>query len=269
MIALGGAAAWWWVGSDAPPGPTQTGAEPVAPPPDGGLAEAPAPDAGVEPASEPPPPVDPEADLRRIARDGSASEQLAGWLEAPGLFRRIAAAVHLVAMGRSPREPLAFMAPKGRFAVLESWDPEDRGRLPASARGEDRVYLDPESYRRYDPLREALRGADVEAWGRGYRRLAPAFERLYAEVAAPDERFEHALAEALRRVREVELPAGLIALEARGATFLYADPKLEGLDEVSKHLIRMGPKNAAAVQDAAARFARAAALPSVADAAGP
>ena len=258
ILLAGAGAAYWWLGWTASPPPA------AEPPPE--------PSQPVTPPEPPPEPVasatvaeaaavDPDALLRKVAERGSASPLLHGWLDAQGLLRRFAAAVHQISQGRSPRQVLGFISIPGRFEVIESWDPAAQARLPDGATpGEDRIYVDPASYHRYDGVAGVFRDADVEAWAAGYRRLSPYLERVYAEVAAPGERFDHALARALDRIRGVTLPTGAVELVEKGALFQYADPKLEGLDEVSKHLLRMGPDNAGAIQTAAARFMKAARL---------
>ena len=44
------------------------------------------------------------------------------------------------------------------------------------------------------------------------------------------------------------IPQGpMRVVEGRGATWAFADPALEALDPAQKHLLRMGPDNAARV----------------------
>lgn len=257
VLLAAAAAAYGWLGWTSPPPPSAEpppeSAQPTTPP------EPPAPVASATVAEATA--VDPDALLRKVAERGSASPLLHDWLDAQGLLQRFAAAVHQISQGRSPRQVLGFISIPGRFEVIESWDPAAQARLPDGATpGEDRIYVDPASYQRYDGVAAVMRDADVEAWAAGYRRLSPHLERVYAEVAAPGERFEHALARALDRICGVQVPTGALEVVEKGALFQYADPKLEGLDEVSKHLLRMGPENAGAIQAAAGRFMKAARL---------
>lgn len=201
--------------------------------------------------------------LRQYGARGSGSETLDGWLSAPGVLRRLAAAVHQVAQGESPRKVLDFIEIQKRFSVVESWDPEahEAGLLPGGVgRSEDRIFIDPRSYDRYDEIAGILAAADTKVWARGYRRLRPYFERIFREVAEPGQRFDDVLARALGRVAAAEIPGEQPELTEKGAVFLFKDPALEGRSEVDKHLIRMGPENAAAVQEAARDFARHAGL---------
>jgi hypothetical protein len=44
---------------------------------------------------------------------------------------------------------------------------------------------------------------------------------------------------------------GPVLVEPDGAVYAFADPKLEALGPVEKHLLRMGPRNARLVQQKA------------------
>lgn len=248
LLLLGGTAgtAWWLTR-----GATTTPSEPAARAPSDPVA--PATDRPEPAATEPPAPlpdVDPQALLRATARAGSASPTLAAWLTEDGLLSRMAAAVRLVAEGRSPRPVLDFLAPTARFAVRYD------------AAGEP--VLDPTGYARYDAVAKVFDEADVDAWAEGYTRLRPFLDRLYAQAGGG--RFDDLLVRALDRVRRARVPDAPPRLVASGALYRFADPALERQDEVAKHLMRMGPTNAGRIQRAAARFARAAGLQARADA---
>jgi hypothetical protein len=47
----------------------------------------------------------------------------------------------------------------------------------------------------------------------------------------------------------------------KGGVYPFADPKLESLGEVEKHLLRMGPRNAGVVQGKARELLAALGLP--------
>lgn len=234
--------------SSAPDG----GPNPVAPAPD---PEPPPQEAPVEPEVDPSTGqvLSPDELLRRVAAQGSPSPELAAWLSAEGVLRRIAAAVLLASQGRSPRALLSFIPISQPFKVVDTL-------VASGGRGEDRILMSPESPARYDFLARVLQASDAAAWGRGYRRLRPHFNAVFAEVAEPGQRFDEVLSQAVRRVLAAEVPEGPIELVEKGAVFHYADPRLEALSELEKHLIRMGPTNTKAVQESARIFARAAGL---------
>jgi hypothetical protein len=183
-----------------------------------------------------------DALLREHASRASKSAELAAWLSAPDIVQRIAAAVRLIAQGRSPRPVLSFLEIEGDFRVIGDRE------------------LDPASYKRYDRLTEIFTTVDAAFLGRGYRGMRPYFESAYSQVAQPGERFDGVLIAAIGKLTAVKVPEGRIELVPRGAIYLFKDPALESLSEVEKHLIRMGPRNARAIQDSLRQFASAAEL---------
>lgn len=263
VAAIGGAGYFYWSADEPAPRPAPP---PAAEPTKAAAPVAPSVSPEVEAAVEQPPRENPAVLLRRAAARGSDSKRLAKWLEAPGIFRRLAAGVRLVAEGRSPRGVAGFVEVPGRFSVVESWDPKARssGRLPpgVSADDMDRIFIARESYARYDEIAKVFASANAQAWGRGYRRLRPYFERVFSEVAKPGERFDDVLGRAIERVLTAEVPEQPELVE-NGAIFKFKDPELEALSDVEKHLIRMGPKNAAAIQASVRQFARSAGFASV------
>ena len=273
VVVAGGVAAYFlWPAPEPPPPPPPAPAsapDPFAPrddpayPPE--VADEPEPPAEEgAPARARPRRVTPRAALRAVAARGSDSPLLQEWLASAGIIRRLAAAVRLVAEGRSPRSVVGFIDVPGRFSVVDSWDQEARraGRLPPGL-GEDQtdsIFAAPEAYARYDTIAEVFANADARALGRGYARVRPHFRRVFAEVARPGERFDDVLSTAIERLLVVQVPPGQVELVERGAVFLYKDPELEALGEAEKHLLRMGPKNAQAIQLFLRRFARSAGL---------
>ncbi len=230
---------------------------------DSGVALAPPPAPDAQAAADEP--IEPEVDpgtgaplsadqvLRRLATRGSSSPELASWLSAEGVLRRIAAAALLISQGRSPRNMLGFIQIADPFKVIDTL-------VESKGKGEDRILIAPESYARYDVLARVVKGADVAEWGRGYRRLRPHLNAAFAEVAEPGQRFDDVLAAAITRLLAARVPEGPIELVEKGALFLFADPALESLSDAEKHMIRLGPANAAVIQEGLRVFARNAGL---------
>ena len=262
LVVAGGAFLFWQ---------TQNAPVPVTPPAeavvDAGFAQPPL-DAGTdtfeEPITESGVRISPDALLRKIAAKGTKSSKLADWLEAPGLLRRIAAAIRLVAEGRSPRGVLSFIRIEGHFSVVDSWDTEARkaGLIPKGVpkSDRDRIFIAPECYARYDEVARIVMAADMEAWGRGYKRLRPHFNRVFAEIAKPNEKFDDLLETAIARLVAVEVPEGQAELVGTGAIYQFKDPALEKLPEAEKHLVRMGSSNAVSIQKALRQFAKSAGI---------
>jgi hypothetical protein len=72
------------------------------------------------------------------------------------------------------------------------------------------------------------------------------------------------MARALRRIEGAPVPKGDVYVEPAEGTFEFVDPGLESLDDVQKHLLRMGPRNELIVQTKARALREALGLPAVA-----
>jgi len=197
--------------------PQQT-AEVVAPAP-----QADAPGAQVSDA-------DARAELEKLGSDPAYRRWLA---QADDLVRRWAVITDNLDHGESPRKALEVLAPKGAFEVVQ------RGA---------RSYVAPASYARYDEFAAAVDSIDVGTLAGVYRTLHPALEAAYRALGYPGSSLDAATARALRRLEATPVVEGEVEVVADGGVFVYADPKLEGLSQVEKHLLRMGPKNEGLIQ---------------------
>ncbi len=210
-----------------------TPAEPPAPP-------APAP-VGDPPPVEPPapeieiPPLDASDEVvRSLVGTLSEHPRLAATLAPDDLVRRFVAAVVNVANNESPRPHLGHLEPQGAFRVSER---------------EGALYVDPGSFARYDRLTSVLESLDDEQGLRLYRSLKPLFDEAYRDLGYPDGDFDVPLARAIDRLLLTPIPEGRVAVKRRVKTYRFADPRLEALSPVEKHLVRMGPDNARRIQD--------------------
>lgn len=214
------AAVWLWMGRGEPDGP----------PPD------PVPAFETPPASEPGtgelpaalPPLDASDTLLRDELFAlGLSEPLAILLEQQDIVRTLVAATNAIAAGRSPRQQLPFLEPEGYF------DAEREGGA---------LYIDPESYRRYDALTAAATAIEPTAAARGYLRLEPLFDRAYAELGMPGP-FRERMSAAIDHLLDAPILSGRVELEDAINRYRFADPALESLTEAQKHLLRAGPGN--------------------------
>ncbi len=207
--------------------------EPPPPPP------PPPPPAAEEAAPVPPPapvelpPLAASDDwLRRVVAGLSSHPDLARWLVTDDLVRRFTAAVDNVARGESPRPHLGFLAPSGEFAVVE------RGGS---------LYVAPRSYARYSRVAEVISSIDAAGAAQLYRNVRPLLQEGYADLGYPDRQFDETLGRAVRHLLATPLPEQAPRLEPGVESFGFSDPRLEGLSAAQKHLLRMGPDNAAIV----------------------
>lgn len=193
----------------------------------------------------------PERDLPRALRAVSGDPLFERALGPRDLARRWAGAVASLSLGESPRPWLGFLAPGRRFA--------------AAARGDGHV-VSPQAYARYDAFADAVASVDARALAAVYRGAHPVLDQAYRAFGHPDG-LDQALARALERLLAAPVPEGEVELVRRGGAvsrWAFADPELERLTELDKHMLRLGPRNARLVQGKARELAGALGLSAVA-----
>ena len=211
--------------------------------------------------------ADGDALLRKIA-EGSYSKEIVKWVSAPNIIQRIAAAVRLIAVGKSPRPVLDFIEITGKFSVIAK-DVPPKGKATKLSRKkrqkrarltQERMFIAATSIKRYDALTKPLTPDNAEYFGKAYAELQPYFDAAFAQVAGPGERFNDILTAAVKRMVSVSIPKEPIELIPKGALYAFKDPQLESLSDAEKHLLRMGPENMNKVQTSLRRFAETAEL---------
>lgn len=217
---------------------------PVPPP-------APAPPAAADAGRDagPPPELagsDPR--VRQLVGLLSPLPELGQWLASTeDLVRRFATAVANLAEGESPRAALSFLAPPGSFQVVTR---------------QGRTYVDPASYARYDTVARVITSLQTDTSVLTYRALKPLVDAAYQEISRPGQSFDETLATALKRLIDTPVPEGeLEVVDTPGVNYTLAAPELEQLTAAQKHLLRMGPANARAVQAKLRELREALALP--------
>ncbi len=199
------------------------------------------------PAPQPPPPVEEEEEeaielppldasdafLQDFVSTLSAHPQWAKWLMTEGLARRLVVVADNVAEGTSPKIHLPFLAPRGKFKVVEEG-------------GE--IHPDGASFRRYDLLGDVITSLDPAGTAELFRQLEPLFQQAYEELGYPRRSFRDTLSKAIDHLLAAPVPEPDVALTRKILTYRYADPKLEGLSLAQRHLLRMGPNNVRRVQ---------------------
>ena len=180
--------------------------------------------------------------LRDSARPLSRDETALSWLSQPDLLRRWVSATYLVFQGESPKPVLGFLRSKRAFMTTLR-----DGQLVAS----------PDTEHRYDAAVQALQSFDPAQAAGVYTMVRPFAQTAFSEIALPGQVFDSVLRSALTRLATVAISRQSPEMRLSGAIYKYADPKLEGLSDAEKALLRLGPTNARAVQDWMSRFLRA------------
>ena len=226
---------------------TSRQAPPVPPPPAAPVAAAP--DASTDDAVAPLPPLaESDARVRELVGLLSPLPELQKWLDSTeDLVRRFSSAVANIAEGESPRSSLSFLAPAGSFQVTQR---------------EGRVFIAPESFARYDTVVRVFTSLDTPTSVITYQALRPLIQGAYLEISRPGQRFDQTLSNAIQRMLDTPVPEGEVeVVDSPGVNFTYASPELEGLSAAQKHLLRLGPANARALQAKLRELREALALP--------
>jgi DUF3014 family protein len=194
------------------------------------------------------PPLD-ETDpvVRELVRQLTSHPRVAAWLATSGLIRNFTVSVANIAEGVAPARQLGVLRPSAPFRVSE------RGGS---------FYIDPASYQRYDTLAAAVASVDPAGAARLYTTLKPRIEDASRELGTAGS-FDRTLERAIVSLVETPLPRGDVRLRpaGRGIGYEFADPALENLSAAQKQLLRMGPRNAATVQQSLHAIARALGIP--------
>jgi DUF3014 family protein len=223
-LFVGGFGAWLWTRTSAPAKPAATapvsGTEGVLVPP-------------AEPARALPALAQMDTFLRALIGALSSHPQLARWLSTDDLIRQMADGIDKVSRGQVPR--VAVLRPQRDFHIL-------------GTRSEMRI--DPASYRRYDALAAMVSSLHPTAVADAFTTIRPRLDEAYRALGRSENTVDEALMVALNELIATPDVRDPIRLRhGKGATYAFADPKLEALSPVQKLLIRMGPENSAAIRE--------------------
>jgi len=214
-------------GSDDQPAPDQNmAASPVA----NGSAEGGEPEAktvpSIIPLTIPLSGSDPE--VRRQSRAISNHGRFSELLKESDLIRRFVAVTDNIARGESPRSWLESAAPKGK---------------PKTVKRGGKIYLDPDSYRRYDELTALILSLDDQYCADLYLLFEPQIQEAYRDLGNAQHDFIEALQAAVDQLLETPVVQTPLELQEKMLSFAYAGDKWEDLNPARKHFLRLGPDN--------------------------
>jgi DUF3014 family protein len=197
------------------------------------LQEPPAPLAEPVPGEALPSLADSDPFVRERASAASAMPEFAVWLAGEGLVTRFVAAVDNVANGESPRDNLGELAPRAPFQAIER---------------SGRHFATPRSWSRYELVARVFGSLDADVCARLHGLLLPLFEQAYGELGRREGKFDDVLSRAFRELLATPVRDGESELVPGIRSYRFADRRLELLSPAQKHLLRMGPSNARAIQ---------------------
>jgi hypothetical protein len=174
-----------------------------------------------------------DALVRKLAKELSEHPMFSRWLVTNHLIRRFVAAVDLIAHGDSPRRPMDFIEIDKPFLAREE---------------EGQVFIDPNSYQRYDSIAGVISSLDAKGCVKLYKQLLLPIRQAYKEMGYPDEDFNSTLEKAISNLLETPVVENRIYIKKDVVTYLMANPDLENLNSAQKHLLRMGPDNMRVIQ---------------------
>src|SRR5882724_11671624 len=235
-VAAAGLGGWFYWRSHHAPLPTiQDSAQPEAEAPvPAARIEHPVPAASDEAGKAPLPELN-DSDMAVIDALGDAASglNLAQYLVPESVIRHIVVTVdnlprQKVAVDKRPVTPAA-----GAFIV-------DGDELHAT--------LDKRNFRRYEPMMEVIRKADMQRFAAVYLRFYPLFQKAYQDLGYPTGYFNDRLVNVIDMLLATPQITGPIELVRPNVMYVFAEPKLEALPAGQKVLIRLGADNAAAVK---------------------
>ena len=241
LILLAGAGAgayYFWPKSDIFGGAPQAASTPVSEP---AAAAAPQPaepppvaDAAPAAAAAPLPSLDNSDAMMRESVSGLVGRKAFEAMVYPSqLVRRIVATVDNLPRETAPRRVMPIEPVPGNFGVASAGE-----QLTLAAANADR----------YAPYVRVFQALDARALARRYFDSYALFQRAYAELGFPNQRFHDRLLEAIDDLIEAPEPPGPLKLERPKVLYVFADPELESLSAGQKIMIRMGAPNAAKVK---------------------
>jgi hypothetical protein len=184
------------------------------------------------------PPINAELDrsdeaVRGLAADLSSNAVFLEWLKSKDLIRRFVAAVDNIANGQSPRPQVDFFVVRAPFKVFER---------------DGKTTVDPASYDRYNVIADVFESLSPAGCARLFESARPLIDQAYRDLGYPKGDFRQTLLRATNTVLRapvVDLP---LEVEKGVVSYAFKDPRYEALDEVEKHLLRMGPENVQLIQ---------------------
>jgi hypothetical protein len=180
------------------------------------------------------PPLDEtDALVRDLIARLSGHPTVSAWLATDGLILNFAVVTLRIADGESPAQELRSIGPVPPFR-------------PQTSR-ED-LFVNPASYKRYDPYAQAVASLDARGTARLYATLKPRILDAYRRMGHLTGDFDPVLERAIVEMLRVPIVHRELELAPKGIVYGFVDPRLEGLSPAQKHLLRMGPENVQAIQ---------------------
>jgi hypothetical protein len=166
--------------------------------------------------------------LRRMVGQLTSHPEFIRWTLSENLLRRFAAAVENIANGASPTSHFKQIQVEGVFEAIQVGE---------------RRFINPQSYSRYNGIAVVVDSIDVRGAASVYSSFKPLLDEVYQDLGYPGGDFNELLRRAIAKLVSTPVITGQIDLVQKVSSYEFADPEVEGLLAVQKHLLRAGPDN--------------------------
>ena len=144
------------------------------------------------------------------------------------LARQFVVFVDNLAQGELTRKVSPIKGPEKLFTVSEITN---------------KVYLNPDSYHRYDAYVTVIASMDEQSLMNTYKQLTPLLDEAFAELGYSNAKFNDRMLQAIKVLLAAPIIEDPIELNSMSVNYQFVDPNLEALPSAQKLLIRMGPEN--------------------------
>lgn len=168
------------------------------------------------------------ASKQAVLDELQAAEQNIAPIVGEQLIRDAVVFIDNLRQGLVIREKAVVEGPKSNFRVLEQ---------------NDKIYIDPRSYDRYNPVVDWFVSLDTEVLVAMSKRYEPLIQEALAEIGYPDQSATQVMLEAIDVLLATPSVGTVIELNDDSVMYRYADPTLEALPAAQKQMLRTGPDN--------------------------
>lgn len=132
---------------------------------------------------------------------------------------------------------------RGDFIVRFSPITAPRASFTVEKQDNNKLYIDPISYERYDDYTLYIESIDSKLLIESYIALQSIINDTYAEISRPGVNFLLPLNQAIEVVLSTPVIHEAIELKSPSVMYVFADPELEKLNDAQKLMLRFGPNN--------------------------
>lgn len=112
------------------------------------------------------------------------------------------------------------------------------------------LYIDPNSYHRYDALVNAIEHVDVNKCVQLYQKYEHIFNAIYQEFAYPESyKLQDIFLKAAANIIAAPVLDNRLNVVKHSLVYKFSDPKIESLSSLEKQMLRMGPENSRKIQN--------------------